>query len=74
MFRRMKMLGRMLVLGGIAAADVPAGKTQTKMDPGISHLYAFFASMCAGISNLDLIQVLALISHIFLRTALFTVK
>jgi hypothetical protein len=44
------------------------------MDPGISHLHAFFANMSAGIPDLDLIQVLALIWHISLRTALFTVK
>jgi hypothetical protein len=44
------------------------------MDPTISSLHAFFANMSAGIPNPDLIQVLALISHIFLRTAMFTVK
>jgi hypothetical protein len=44
------------------------------MDPPIPHLYAFFADMCAGFPDFDLIQVLALIWHMYLRTALFTVK
>jgi len=44
------------------------------MDPPISHLYAFFTDMCAGFPDLDLIQVLTLIWHMYLRSALSIVK
>src|SRR4051795_886313 len=40
----MEVLRRVLVLRGIAAADLAAGETQPQMDPGVAHLQALFAA------------------------------
>ena len=44
----MEVFGGVLVLGGIAATDVPAGKAFSQVDPGIAHLQTFFAASSAG--------------------------
>jgi hypothetical protein len=56
-FVRVKVLCRVLVLGGIAAADVPATKTQPQVDPFIAHLQALFAAVGVGFYVLNLIEV-----------------
>ena len=64
MFGRMKMLCRVLVLRGIAAADMAALEAQPQMHPAVAHLQALLAAigwmrtdlsdlteMCAGRHN-----------------------
>jgi hypothetical protein len=58
-----EVLGGVLVLGRIAAADMPADEAQAKMDPGISHLHAFLTDMSRGVAKLDLIEVGAFFLH-----------
>jgi len=41
-----KMLGGVLVLGRIAAADVTADETFSQVNPGIAHLKALLAAPC----------------------------
>jgi hypothetical protein len=53
----MKMLGGVLVFRRITAADIAALQTQPQMNPGVAHLYAFFARVVAGAGELDLIEV-----------------
>jgi hypothetical protein len=48
-----KVLGRVLILGGIAATDVAAGQAETKMNPGVAHLEAFFAPRGPGFHAVD---------------------
>src|ERR1700685_3145580 len=57
MFCSMKMLGGMLVLGGIAAPDVAADQAHPQMDPRVSHLQTFFAAICAWLHFLDFFDV-----------------
>ena len=59
----MEMLGGVLVLGRIAAADMAAGQAQAQMDPGIAGLDAIFADMLGSLSNLDLAEVTTLSLH-----------
>jgi hypothetical protein len=65
--RAMEMLRSVLVLGGVAASDVPAFQAQTKMDPGVPHLHAFFTHMHVRRGELDVIQMRTLGSHRILR-------
>ena len=44
MLRRVVVLGGVLVLGRIAAADMSAGETQTQMHPCVAHLEALLAA------------------------------
>jgi len=53
----MKVFGGVLVLGGIAAADVPATQAQAQVDPGIANLKTVFASAGVGFDVTDLIGV-----------------
>jgi hypothetical protein len=53
----MKVFGGVFVLGGIAAADVPATQTQAQVDPGIANLKAVFASARVGFHVANLIGV-----------------
>lgn len=54
MFAAMKVLGRMFVLGGIAAPHMPAFEAEPQMDPVISGFNAIFTDMrlCAGVGDL----------------------
>src|SRR5467141_708920 len=47
MLRGVKVLGGMLILGFVAAADVSADPAQAQMHPGIAHLEAFLAAFAA---------------------------
>jgi hypothetical protein len=63
---RTKMPGGVLVLGGVAAADVPADQAQAKMHPAVPHRETFFATLCAGSHGSDLIQMSACAGHGYL--------
>jgi hypothetical protein len=45
MLCRVKMFGRMLIFGRIAAANMAARQAETQVDPGVSHLETFFAAI-----------------------------
>jgi hypothetical protein len=66
MFHEMKVFGRVLVLGRVAAAHVPANHAHAQMDPGVAHLHAFFTNMRVRVPDFDLIQVRAFVCHRFL--------
>jgi hypothetical protein len=51
------MFGGVLVLGGIAAADVTASEAQAQVDPSIAHLQALFAAFGVGFYLVNLIEV-----------------
>ena len=55
----MKMFGRVLVLRGVAAADVSAGQTQAEMDPSVAHLQTFLTTVSMGLHIVDLVEVCA---------------
>jgi hypothetical protein len=74
MMHFVEVLGRVLVLGRIAATHMPARQTQAQMHPRIAHLDAFFANMYVGVLNLNLIQMRALILHSFSKRPLLPVK
>jgi hypothetical protein len=44
----MEVLGRVLVLGRIAATDVSAFQAQAEMNPGVAHLQTFLAAFATG--------------------------
>jgi hypothetical protein len=52
-----EVLGRVLILRRIAAADVAARQTQAEMNPCISRLAALFANMGFRVCKPDLIQM-----------------
>jgi hypothetical protein len=60
----MKVFGRVLVLRGIAASDMPARQAQPQVNPGVAGLDAVFANVFIATPDLDLIQMGALISHV----------
>ncbi len=60
-----EMLGGVLVLGRVAAANVSATQAEAQMHPSVPHFYAFFADMRAGFGDLDLIEMGALLCHKF---------
>jgi hypothetical protein len=67
---RVKMFGGVLVLGSVAASDVSAGKAQSQMDPVVTQLQTFFASVAAGLDVMDLPGVCANPCHgYFLKCA-----
>jgi hypothetical protein len=59
----MEVLGGMLVLRRIAAADLPALQAHAEVDPGISCLYALFTDVLIGVFDLDVVEVSALLRH-----------
>jgi hypothetical protein len=61
---RVKVLGRMFVLGGIAAAYVAANLAKPQVHPTVAHLQTFLAALGrARAYVLYLIQMLALRAH-----------
>jgi hypothetical protein len=64
MLRFVKVFCSVLVLGRVAAADVPANKTQAQVHPRISHFEALFTNMFVGLLDFDLVKMRALIRHI----------
>jgi hypothetical protein len=63
MTRRVKMLGRVLVLRGIAAAHASTLQAHPQVHPRIAHLDAFLANVLGRLRKFDLIQVSTLIRH-----------
>src|SRR5690349_12038374 len=53
----MKVLGGVLVLGRITAADVAAGHAEPQMNPGIAHLQAFLAAAGVRLHRAHLVHV-----------------
>jgi hypothetical protein len=53
----MIMIGGMLVLGLVTAAHVTADFAQAQMDPGITHLQAFYAAIPAWCHRVDLLEM-----------------
>jgi hypothetical protein len=66
MLRFVEMLGRMLVLGRVATANVSATEAKTKVNPRVARLGTVFTHMFIGFSDFDLIKVGAIFSHRFL--------
>jgi hypothetical protein len=60
----MKMLRRVLVLGGIATPHVAARQTEPQMQPGIAGFEAFLATFLTAMRNLDLTQMCAAFGHV----------
>jgi hypothetical protein len=55
----MEVLGGVLILGVVAAADVPTGEAEAQMDPGVAKLQAFLAASAARRDFLDQAQMAA---------------
>jgi hypothetical protein len=53
----MEVFGCVLVLGGVAAADVPATEAHPEMNPGVAHFQAFFTTFAAGCDVVDLFHM-----------------
>jgi hypothetical protein len=53
--RGMEVFGGVLVLRGIAASDMAAGKAHPKMEPGVAQGKTLLASARAGSNVVDLI-------------------
>jgi hypothetical protein len=53
----------MFVLGRITTADMPTGEAKSQMNPGVTHLQAFFATGSTGPNFANLFDMLALASH-----------
>ena len=65
MFGLMKVFGCVLVFGGVAAADVAALQTKTKVNPIVAHFQAFLTALRRPWSDIaDLIEVSALFRHV----------
>jgi hypothetical protein len=62
----MEMLGCMLVLRGITAANVSAFQTKPQVDPRIAKFNALFADINICLRNLDLFHVRTALSQEFL--------
>ena len=68
-----KVFGRVLVLRGIAAANVSTLQAQAQMDPGISDFYAVFTNVFVRAGELDLIEMRAMheiLHRMCLRTSI----
>src|SRR6267143_2566485 len=63
--RGVEMLGRVLVLGRVAAADVTAAHAEAQVHPDIAHRKALLAALRAGRDGLHALQMLA--GHVQLR-------
>jgi hypothetical protein len=60
---RMKMLRGVLVFGAVATTHVPAGKTQSQVNPSVAHLQTFFATVAARLHIVNRAQMLASLRH-----------
>jgi hypothetical protein len=72
--RFVEMLGRMLVLGRVATANVSATEAKTKVNPRVARLGTVLTHMFIGFSYLDLIKVGAIFWHRFLLGLLMDVS
>ena len=62
------MFGRMLVPGGIAATDMPAGEAQPEVNPFVADLKTFFATRRPRLDFVDLANVSAACHGCLLRS------
>src|SRR6201993_4113874 len=58
-----KMLGRVLVLGRIAAADMATLETQPQVHPGVVHFEALLAALAARFHLFDVLLMSTSLSH-----------
>jgi hypothetical protein len=58
-----KVRGRVLVWGAVAAADVTAGHAEPEVDPRAAHPQAVFASVGARFDFVNLIEMAADFNH-----------
>jgi hypothetical protein len=54
---RAKVFRGVLVFGGVAAPDVPAGQAHPQMDPPVLHLQTFLAAGGARLDIADLVEM-----------------
>ena len=54
---RAKMFRGVLVLGGVAAPDVPAGQAHPQMDPAVLQLQTLFATWGTRLDIADLVEM-----------------
>ncbi len=66
MLSRMKMLGRVLVLRGIAAANVSTNQAFAEMNPGVSGLQTLFAAIGTGCDLFDLVEMGTFRCHVYM--------
>ena len=66
MLAAMKMLGGVLVLGGVAAAYVSAREAKPEMNPAVSHLQAFLTTIAVRLVVLCGLEVIACVGHVLL--------
>jgi hypothetical protein len=59
----MEVFGGVLILGGVAAADMAADQAHAEMHPPVAALEAFLASTGVGADILNLVEVGTLGSH-----------
>lgn len=57
---RAKVFRGVLVFGGVAAPDMPAGQAHPQMDPPVLHLQTFLAASGARLDIADLVEMGAL--------------
>jgi len=72
--RFVEMLGRMLVLGRVATANVSATEAKTKVNPRVACLGTVFTQVLVGFSYFDLIEMGAIFWHRFLLGLLMNVS
>jgi hypothetical protein len=59
MLGRVKVFGRVPVLGGVAAADMAAFHAEAQVDPGVTQLQALFAAAGVRLDILNLVEMRA---------------
>lgn len=64
----MKVLGRVFVLGTVAAANVAAVQTHAQMNPSVAGFQALFTALGVGPDVANRIEVHALLSHRILQS------
>ena len=64
MLRFVKMFGRMSVLRGVAASDVPAFEAEPQVNPRIAGLHTVFADVLGGFGHFDVVQMRAFSRHV----------
>ena len=62
-----EMLGGVLVLRRIAAADVAALQAKSQLDPPVAHFHALRAIVSVGLGNFDGLEMTTWLRHVRLR-------
>jgi hypothetical protein len=74
MVRFVEMLGRMLVLGRVATANVSASEAKAQVNPRVARLGTVLTDMLIRFSDFDLIEVGTIFWHRFLLDSLMNVS